>query len=523
MNDFVALVVGIAHYPKLPGWDVPGDRTANDAVAVTRELIARGAEPQKIKLLLSAQKNLPTHISGVSWHPAEKEVLEKFITEELGNPPFDGRRFFLFCSGHGISAEGRPETLIITADSSTPMPNKRVFRCLGIEQLRVQLQGMPQFSEQLFCINACRTPAEWTTTRDDQIFLVQTLTFPRIGRIRQPRFFSAPDLEPAPVEDSGKEFSNGFVETVANCIKLAEWPPGDHQWNMLLHVDWPATQSFDIRGLDPYVFKRLYDARYRIDRQRQSVLVDAALKHIQKWNELLPETGPADLWRTTFIDLHACAADRLDVLMQYLEDNVFTDRVVVGGVQRVDRWPARKQEAGRREKQLIGELTYCLTENRRLTDPGKIIQAVAEFAPGVRVVFVEVDGPCEAEDEELIKAMLNFWQSVIAAALERGTRVPCLPLLLVGHVDPNPREDAPRAIDVTRFYHPDVLDESDERRLSLVRGTHLHKWLDEIIPKQNLIRGDVERELAQGLGNKMIEDVAVRMGPIIDFVNARAR
>ena len=48
MTDLVALIVGISHYPELPeSWHVQGDRTAHDAIEVTRALVARGADPKR--------------------------------------------------------------------------------------------------------------------------------------------------------------------------------------------------------------------------------------------------------------------------------------------------------------------------------------------------------------------------------------------------------------------------------------------------------------------------------------------
>jgi hypothetical protein len=524
MTDLAALIVGIAHYPDLPDtWHVQEDRTVKDAIAVTEALVARGADPKKIKLLLSAKGAIPKDVVGVVPGEASKEALEKFVGRQLGKEPFVGSQFLLFCSGHGASAEKRAETLIITPDSYVSPLNKRVFRCLGIEQLRTQLQGMDKFSDQLFCVNACRTPAEWAITGDDELELIATLGLQRTRKIAQARFFAADELEPAPVEGtSPKGFSNGFVEAMVNCIMYGAWPPRAGEWQLRLHKEWPATKSDGVHGPDRFVFKQLYDARREIDRNRQHKLAQIALDRARTWNERRG-ADPAELWRTTLIDLHACTADCLDVLMQHLEDSIFTDKIVAGGVQRVTQWPRREQDARRREKDLIEELTYCLAEDRTLTDAGDIIGAIAAFAPGMRVVYVDIDGPCKPEDEGLINAMIKFWQNIIAEAHNRGTRVPCLPLLLVGHVDPEQRADAPAPIDATRFYHAEVLAEGHERRLSLVAGNHLLTWIKGIVPDGDPRRPDLEREIARALDGRVLEDiVGVRMRKIIEVVDDRA-
>jgi hypothetical protein len=526
MADLVALIVGIAHYPDLPDtWHVQQDRTAKDAIAVTEALVARGADPKKIKLLLSMKAERPADVAGVVPENPDKEILEDFIRKQLGKKaPFVGSQFLFFCSGHGASAEKQAETLIITSDSFAAEVNKRVFNCLGIEQLRTQLQGMPQFSDQLFCVNACRTPAEWAITGDDEVEPIATLALQRASMVSQARFFAAGELEPSPVEGISPDgFSNGFAEALVNCIREGEWPPRAGDWELRLRNKWPATWSDGVHGPDRFLFTRLYDARHQIDRQRQHKLVQAALDRARTWNERRG-ADPGDLWRTTLIDLHACTADCLDLLMTNLENIIFTDKIVAGGVQRVAQWPRHDQDAGRREKELIGEVSYCLAEDRDLTDSGNIVEAVAALAPGMRVVYVEIDGPCKTEDEGLINAMIRFWQGIIAEAHKRGTRVPCLPLLLVGHVDPDPRADAPPLIDATRFYHPDVLAEGHERRLNLVAGNHLLTWIKGIVPDGDLRRPDLEMEIARALGGRVLDGIGpVRMGKIIEVVDERAR
>jgi hypothetical protein len=519
MADLVALILGIAHYPKLPDtWHVQDDLTAKDAIAVTQALVARGVDPKKIRLFLSMQAELPADVAGVEPKRADKGELENFVGQELGCDPFVGSQLLFFCSGHGVSAEKRPETLIIAADSFTKA-NQRVFRCLGIEQLRTQLQGMEQFSNQLFCVNACRTPAEWAITGNDEVSVVETLKIQRSGNISQARFYAAEELKPAPVE-STNGFSNGFAEEVVNCITSGAWPPSAYEWQMRLHKVWQGIWSDGVKGPDRALFKLLYQARHDLNREHQHKLAKKTFTLARTWNERR-DSEPAKLWRTTLIDLHARNSDCLGMLMDRLERNIFTDKLVPDGVQRVPKWPERDQDAHRREKDLIEDLTYCLTEDATLTDAAQIMKAIADI--GMRVVYVEIDGPCQPQDEGLVTGMIKFWRAIIAEAHKLGTRVPYLPLLLVGHIDPEPSANAPALIDTTRFYHPDVLRENDPRRLNLVAGKHLVDWFDGVFSKGDMRRPDIERAVVHALGGKLIEEISgVRMARVIEIVDEGA-
>jgi hypothetical protein len=522
MTDLVALIVGIAHYPDLPDeWHVPGDRTAGDAIAVTRALRARGVEANKIKLLLSAKGAVPDDVDGVRPEAANLDVLKKFIGKQLGRESFAGSRFFLFCSGHGASAVTHADTLIVTPDSYATNPNHRMFSCFGVDRLRIHLQGQG-FTDQLFCINACRTPIEWTAVGKDQLDEAVFPTLDRAGPIRQSRFFSADELEPAPVE-TGADFSNGFARAVVRCIERGDWPPRDSQWARLLHLGWRRTRSF-LPGPDPMLFQSLLERIVDLDRERQFDLANDAFALALSWNQSVgdDDDAKANLWQTTLIDLHARTTDCLNYLLDRLEMRVFK-KTLVDRVRRAASWPDRAWDPARREKELIKELTYCLAGNRNLTDPAAIIKAVAGIRGGARVVYVEVDGPCQHNDEGLIRAMVQFWKKIIAAAVASGTEVPRLPLLLVGHVDCEERPKAGAPIEVTQFYHGEELAPGHERRLNLVAGGHLRDWLADVVATEG-DRSELEREIARELGGFQFVDIAgVPMGQVVDVFRGRAQ
>ena len=521
MTDLVALIIGISHYPKLAEtWNVRGDRTANDAIAVTRALVEqRQVDPAKIRLLLSTAAPMPADVAGVVPQLTRRDNLETFIGQELGEKPFVGDQFFFFCSGHGVTAEKQQETLIVSSDSFVRQ-NKNMFVCLAVEELRAQLQGMPQFADQIFCINSCRTPQEWAVTGGDEISRVMTVQLDRPEQpVAQARFFSARELYPAPVEDRNDGYSNGFAKAVVECIKSAEWPPRASDWSWRLKEAWGSTEVSGVHGADSYLFKRLEKTRYDLDRGRQHKLAELALKRAQKWVDRRDDAG---LWQSTLIDLHACRTDCLDLLLQRLEQSVFTTKVAMGGVHRAGRWPDRNRAAERRKRDLREELAYCLTDDRAMTRPDDIIEELAALGTGARVIYVEIDGPCDDDkDRPLVEDMVTFWRDIIDAAAKRVPSLPYLPLLLVGHIDPEPAAGASPAIDTTRFYHGDVLVEDHERRLNRIRGDEVHTWLDPVVPRSDLRRVDVERELARALGVQFVDDINARMRQILTAVNQR--
>jgi hypothetical protein len=525
MDDFVALIVGVAYYPRLPGWDITEDRTANDAIAVTTALRRRGVPKEKIKLLVSG-KNLPPIVEDVRVEPADGPILAKFITEELGEPPFVGKRFLLFWSGHGVEAQGNSEPLVITADSFQRADGRRLFHCLGINRFRTQLQGMA-FTQQLFCINACRTPAEWSITANDEPpDIIRTLERNvRSGEPRQAQFFATRELRPVPVNSGPDGLSNAFVMAICDCIANGEWPPRETGWLHRVRAAWPESWLEGVLDVDAAAFILLSNSKRVIDRRDQKTLVDGALRRVRKWKQQPLSMANLDeqtALETTLIDLHACTADRLDLLMHRLEEEVFKPELVPQGVQRANKWPDRNTSFDMRKQYLFKELTFRLTDYRNLKSVQQIVDEIPTPLDYVRVVFIEIDGPCtREEDGPLVVHLRKFWHDILREVLKRGSGGPCLPLLLIGHVDPEVAGGAPLPLDTTSFYHNVVLDPTNERRLNLVRGDHLRTWLNDIVPAERFAgRGELERVLATALGCPQIEGVTVRMNRVVDFIES---
>jgi hypothetical protein len=516
MTDLVALVIGVSAYPKLPAaWSVRGDRTVRDAIAVTEALVQRGVDPKKIKLLLSPAAGMPAEVAGVVPERMHRTALEDFLGEQLGRGDFAGDQFFFFCSGHGVAALEHKETLIVSPDSYL-MDGKTVFFCLPVEKLQIQLEGMPAFADQIFCINACRTPQEWAMTGEDQVRPVLTLIRARPEKpIPQARFFSAKELTPAPVEELAEGYSNGFAKALVECIGSTVWPPRASDWSWRLEKAWSATDASGVHGGGLKLFKKLDDARYDLDRDKQHTLADTALKLAGKWRDRRDNAG---LWQSTLIDLHACPTDRLGMLLQRLERTVFKD--AIGKIRLASRWPDRTRSPERRKRDLREQLAFCLVDDSSITEPKDIADELFHLGNGARVTYIEIDGPCDDDkDRPLVEDMVTFWRQIIGAAAKGARSLSHLPILLVGHNNPELTAGTLSTVDTTRFYRDEALTEDNERRLNRIRGPDVHRWLDPIISRENPGRGDVERALARGLGVRFVDDIDARMDHILNFVN----
>ncbi|UPJ53420.1 hypothetical protein IVB30_20150 [Bradyrhizobium sp. 200] len=518
MEDFVALVVGISRYPRLPGWDIANDCTANDAIEVVTSLRNRGVPASKIKLLLSSTAP-PAEVLGVRVHVASKSVLEDFFGMEVGIPPFTGKRFFFFWSGHGAEAQRTSEPLVITADSFKREDGpKRMFRCVPIDQIRTRLSGMSNFSEQIFCINACRTPIEWSLTPNDDTVLLDPGTSRRTGTVKQAAFFAVPGTKAAPVDKAAAQFSNGFARAIQQCIDKGQWPPDHGDWYYRLKAVWPTLWSPGAHSIGPEQFERLKNQIRKIDREDQLTLVTDKLTQLSKDVDR-DKIG----WRTTVLDLHSCTSDCLTLFMTHLEPAIIKNGMAGEGIQRMNGWPEQRLSLQNRRLQLIGELTLRLTGSRNSKSLEQIVEALAQMREVVRVVYVEIKGPYSEDDRSLVESMLKFWQEVIASAATSDRR-PTLPLLIVGHVDPDANAPGVIQIDTETFY-PEVGPlEALGRRLNMVKGAHLRRWLDMVTPAEsNPWRDDLESEIVRELGGALIEEIPdIRMATIVNLVTTRA-
>jgi hypothetical protein len=271
-------------------------------------------------------------------------------------------------------------------------------------------------------------------------------------------------------------------------------------------------------------FMKLKKEIRAIDRDEQRSLVESALKQAVRWKkERGPTAADHQMWKKTVIDLHATSADRLDLFITKLEAEL-KKKAAPSGIQRIKRWPNRNLSLPDREKELIHELTYRLTDDYNVEAIKEIVDRMNSLGGRSRIVFVDIDGPCTADDGPLVSTMLDFWQKLLTETLSRAVKRPHLPLLLVGHVDPEPPSGAPMSIDTTTFYHASALDTTHERRLSLIYGHHLYGWLDEVVPADRYdARYALEEEIARGLGARLIEDIpGTRMKCIIDLIWSRA-
>jgi hypothetical protein len=512
MKDVVALVVGVASYPGLEGWNVANDCTVNDAIAVAKSLVKAGVQAEKIKLLLSSREQLPSHIEGIAVEPAKFNELQTFVAEELGDGKFAGKRFFLFWSGHGVLSQDNPQTLVVLADSlKRPNSSQRVLKFLGIEQLATQLQGEPSpFEELIFCVNACRTPIEWSLSAEDETMPVKTFKSNRPTTVTVSRFFAVDEGHAAPVESGASEFSNGFARAVRDCI--ASWPSQHRGWNRFLRDAWPRTWSPDRHSGSSEDFIPLRKRIRELDRTEQRDLMEETLKYLSQ------RSGEPIEWCETIVVFHSCHSDQLTSLIRYIEQSFIEKKLVTDGIHRAKGWPDRKLSLAARKKYLFDELIYRLTNRQKMRADEKVADALAALGtPRARVVYIEVTGPCADTDAPLIQAMKAFWKEVIESVYAHKKR-PQLPLLIIGHVDPD--EKSSGHVDSEMFYVDDALGEVSRRRLNLIEGHHVFKWLDVVAPADRVPwRDDLETQIAVALGGALIENIeATRMARVVNVV-----
>ena len=517
MRTLAALIIGISNYEGLVGWNIAADRTAKDAIAITRALREKGVPADKIKLFLSMQAEPPANVMDVPVLPATRERISDFIIGDFKRPAFCANDFFFFCSGHGFIVGTEP--CLILGDSRPAVTSHATYRCLGLDQFRNQLFGMG-FGRQLLCINTCQVPAEWSPPGRPS-FVDTSSDTPSSG-FQQVRFLAAPEMQTAPVENCEDGLSNGFAASVKACIDTYDLPPNPGDWDAALRQDWGNLVTLGLYGVDQSKFRILRDKILRIDRKKQFDLVSNALKIARDWGQrhgLASQT----LVPNTLLDLHAIDSDQLTLLISRLGNELLNsdnDRKIAGGLG-FAAWPAAGLSMTERKRGLIHNLADALVDDDTLESADEIGEALAAMGECVRAVFLEIDG-CTEQDQDLIQDLLKFWNDILQRLTAKG--ISTLPLLVVGHVnrDPGPGEEA---IDTARYYHNPTLLPEDKRRLTEIRWQELLQWLNDVLPRERHPgRSDLDAEIAKELGGPLIESVRpFRMVRLVDLIAKRAK
>jgi hypothetical protein len=521
MDDFVAVVVGVANYEGLKGWNVPQDRTAKDAIAITEALRNRQLPAEQIKLFISMQAKVPAEVMGVPVTPASREQISDFLVGDFKRPPFSGKdkTLLFFCSGHGFIVGAEP--CLILADSKPAVTSQATYRCLGIDQLRTQLLGM-RFTRQILCVNTCQVPAEWSPPGKPSF--VDTSADRRLPGIQQVRFLAAPEMQTAPVESRGDGLSNGFAAAVRACIDKYDWPPNPVDWDVALRGEWGDLVTSGLHGVGQSKFKILRDGIRKIDRTKQLKLASKSLEFARNWATNQKNATEPDVVLSTLLDLHAVTSDELTILVGRLDEELIKPNgdIVSGGLGYA-KWPEAGLTAAERKRVLFQSLAEQLVDNETLDSAEKIVAALADLGGCVRIVFIEIKGPCSDSDRALILEMISFWKDIIARLMALKTRVSTVPLLIVGHVNPDPAAGA-AILDTASYYHAAVPPPGDKRRLSEIQWDELVAWLDEVLPKsRHPGRSDLDAVIAQELGAELMQRVQpVRMAKIVNVVTRRA-
>jgi hypothetical protein len=515
MDTLSALVIGIAHYEGLDGWNISEDRTAKDAIAVTESLRKRGVPSERIKLFLSLRSQAPTEVAGVPVIRAHREPLSDFIIGDFKKPALAARNFFFFCSGHGFIDGAEP--CLILADSRPAVTNQATYRCLGLDQFRTQLLGMG-FTRQLLCINTCQVPAEWSAPGRPSF--VDTAPDTRLPGLQQVRFLAAPEIQTAPVENRIDGLSNGFAAAVRACIDRYDWPPNPGDWDAALRREWGKLVTLGLYGVDQSKFKILRERIRKIDRKKQFDFASNALRIVRDW-KLARESTRQNMVSQTLLDLHAIESDQLMLLISRLGNELFNsnnDKKISGGLN-FATWPAASLTISHRKQALFQSLAGALVDDDSLENAEEIADALAAMGGCIRVVFLEVNGSTD-QDQDLIRELLTLWKAIISRLDARSMLT--LPLLVVGHVsrDPDPSQVA---IDTARYYHSPVPLPGDKRRLGEIQWQELMQWLDDALPRdRHPGRSDLDAEIAKELGGTLIESLQpFRMARLVDLIAKR--
>jgi hypothetical protein len=212
----------------------------------------------------------------------------------------------------------------------------------------------------------------------------------------------------------------------------------------------------------------------------------------------------------------------MNFLLSHLEDEVFHGSLVPDGIQRIDKWPDRAATHESRKAKLLAQIKLRLTDIEGIGSVRETVDTMIENGDWIRVVYVEIKGPCTRDDGELIREMLEFWRELVEDFLGRKKPHLSLPALIVGHIDPDEGEGAAATIDTTSFYHGTALPPEDRRRLNLIRGADLRRWITTVLKSNGEDYADLEQEIVDALGERSSENVEVRLARIYRIVDARA-
>lgn len=515
MEPLSALIIGISSYHDLDGWNVADNRTGRDAIALAESLCDKGVPAANIKLFLSMGRDTPAQVRGIPVEPATWEKLSNFIIGDFNRSAFAASNLLFFCSGHGFLVEMEP--CLILADSKPAVTAQATYRCLGLDKFRHQLMGMG-FGRQILCVNTCQVPSEWSPP-GRPTFVDTSPGIPGKG-IQQVRFLAAPEMLTAPVETRDDGLSNGFAAAVKFCIEKYELPPNASDWDAALRDKWGPLVTLGLHGADQSKFKILRDNILKLDRKKQFDFVSDALRTARDWDArqglLLASLVPR-----TLLDLHALSSDQLSYLISRLQDDLFNnaiDKKIAGGLATAV-WPATGVIEDRK-RDLFKNLAEALVGNDELEGAENVAEELAAMGDCIVAVYLEVEG-CTAQDGELVKELLAFWNKILVYLLSKSS--PTLPLLIVGHINPDP-SPGQNTIDTASYYHQPTLSAADKRRLTEIRWQELLQWLEDAMPRaRHPGRGDLDSAIAKALGASAVQSLRpFRMVTLIDFVTKRA-
>ncbi|WP_053690612.1 caspase family protein [Streptomyces sp. WM6372] len=159
-----AVVVGIEHFPRISGKDLPG--AAADAMRLARWLRTRGVPAGNIRLLLAPMAgswqdlNAEARELGLDIEPvtSRDQIIDKLAPARTVP---EGDVLYVYWGGHGVLDRG-DRRLLLCPDASDAEP-----RCLDLMDLREYLTrpDVARCRRQVFLVDACATFVQDNQTR----------------------------------------------------------------------------------------------------------------------------------------------------------------------------------------------------------------------------------------------------------------------------------------------------------------------------------------------------------------------